>query len=180
MNDERELKLDCDKNLFVGIYASILAMTSPATGITRYLRIHSRMRGAVVARVIPVPFETHNLGDFRDIHKVIRSNRVAFISLTAHGGFYLLLFVRSESSKSGTSCLEVAQEVPTFRMQYCFLCYNRPEVQGMNVQAVLDPSSYEGGLTRGHWNGVRVSCMCVIIMYTRRTYMHSCCNVLQT
>lgn len=67
-------------------------MTSPATGITRYLRIQLRMRGAVVARVIPVLFETANLGDIRDIHKVIRSNRVAFISLTTHGGSYLLVF----------------------------------------------------------------------------------------
>ena len=67
-------------------------MTSPATGITRYLRIHSRMRGAVVARVIPVPFETKHLEVIRDIHKVIRSNRVAFISPTTHGGSNLLRF----------------------------------------------------------------------------------------
>ena len=37
-----------------------------------------RMRGAVVARVIPVPFKIYHLEDFRDIHKVIRSNRVGF------------------------------------------------------------------------------------------------------
>ena len=58
------------------------------------------MRGAVVARVIPVPFETHHLGDFRDIHKVIRSNRVAFISLTTHGGSNLLLLLCSTSSET--------------------------------------------------------------------------------
>ena len=74
-------------------------MTSPATGITRYLRIHSRMRGAVVARVIPVPLET-NLEGIRDIHKVIRSNRVAFISLTTHGGSNLLLFLQSKSNET--------------------------------------------------------------------------------
>jgi hypothetical protein len=50
------------------------------------------MRGAVVARVIPVLFETHHLEDIRDIHKVIRSNRVAFISLTTHGGFFFFAF----------------------------------------------------------------------------------------
>ena len=51
-----------------------------------------RMRGAVVARVIPVPFETHHLEAIRDIHKVIRSNRVAFISLASHGSLFFCCF----------------------------------------------------------------------------------------
>ena len=51
--------------------------TEHATGFSRDLQIQSRMRGAVVARVIPVL--SKSLGVLRDIHKVIRSNRVAFI-----------------------------------------------------------------------------------------------------
>ena len=66
------------------------------------------MRGAVVARVIPVLFETYHLEDIRDIHKVIRSNRVAFISLPTHGSLF-----------------------------FCFLSYLWAELPVMDVHAAL-------------------------------------------
>ena len=76
------------------VYIVWRSWCAQATGIPRYLVIHSRMRGAVVARVIPVPLwqlSHDNSRALPDIHKVIRSNRVAFIGLTTHGSLILLL-----------------------------------------------------------------------------------------
>jgi hypothetical protein len=55
----------------------LAAAPSPATGISRYLRIQT--------------LDAWRSGSAcdssdADIHKVIRSNRVAFIGLTTHGG----------------------------------------------------------------------------------------------
>jgi len=115
--------------------ASVCSQTDPrtyygclphrqATGITRYLRIHSRMRGAVVARVIPVPFEISHLEVLRDIHKVIRSNRVAFISLTTHGSLFFCFLSSSEevdylfsTSQQAASFFGFARTIPEVKRQ---------------------------------------------------------------
>lgn len=60
------------------------------------------MRGAVVARVIPVSLKIFDLWALRDIHKVIRSNRVAFISLTTHGGSFFFAFLLPPSNGERT------------------------------------------------------------------------------